>query len=115
MNKYKLTKAGINVSEATERFGGNFEMLEEFLGKFVENEYYPKLKTAIECNDVKAAFEAAHALKGMTGNLSMTQLYDSIYALVEELRAERTENLETLFKSVNENYESVCSAITAMM
>ena len=45
------------------------------------------LKESIESGDLNAAFEAAHALKGITGNLALVPLYEPIVEITELLRA----------------------------
>ena len=44
----------------------------------------------VAAGDLKTAFESAHALKGVLGNLSLTPLYDKVSEITELLRA-RTE------------------------
>ena len=39
--------------------------------------------------NLDAAFETAHALKGIYANLSLTPLYDSIFQITEDLRARK--------------------------
>ena len=46
-----------------------------------------RLKAAVEHDDRKAAFEAAHALKGMLGNLALTPLSVPASEMTELLRA----------------------------
>ena len=48
---------------------------------------FDTLRTALEKRDLDAAFEAAHALKGVLGNLSLTPLYAPIAEMTELLRA----------------------------
>ena len=45
-----------------------------------------ELTKGIESCDYRRAFEAAHGLKGDTGNLSLTPLYEAVCLLVEDLR-----------------------------
>ena len=113
MNRYRLTKAGINVSEGLHRFGGNQEIYEKFLMKFPENESYKQMLDAIEKQDVEAAFQASHALKGVAGNLSLEKLYQAILPLVEEFRAGRMEQTGALLPPVKEAYETVMAVLTA--
>ena len=51
---------------------------------------FSALDRAIEARDVKGAFEAAHALKGAVGNLSLTPLYTPICELTELFRDAQT-------------------------
>ena len=48
---------------------------------------FDKLADALSAGDRKAAFEAAHALKGILGNLSLTPLYRIASEMTELLRA----------------------------
>lgn len=47
---------------------------------------FAKLQAAVTAGQVREAFEAAHALKGMVGNLSLTPLYTPLSAITERLR-----------------------------
>ncbi|MBQ1483553.1 MAG: Hpt domain-containing protein [Erysipelotrichaceae bacterium] len=53
----------------------------------VKEQSFADLERAIGENDLEAAFRAAHALKGVTGNLSLTPLYDKVAQITELLRA----------------------------
>ena len=68
------------------RFINNEEMYMKFLDKFFEDDSISRLHTALEGNDLKGAFEAAHTLKGGAGNMGLTPLFDKVCAIVEPLR-----------------------------
>ena len=65
---------------------------------------FDKLKAAIEGGDLDAAFESAHALKGILGNVSLTNLYEPIAEMTEELRARKEIDysgyIETIFSEL---------------
>ncbi len=46
----------------------------------------PDLEAAINSNDLQKAFEIAHGLKGVFGNLSITPLFDALVEITEPLR-----------------------------
>ena len=48
MNRYILTKAGIDVNEGIHRFNGNKELYEKFLTSFPEDIHYEQMLEAIE-------------------------------------------------------------------
>lgn len=48
---------------------------------------FEKLEKAVEENNLTAGFEAAHALKGVLANLSLTPLSGPVSELTERLRA----------------------------
>ncbi|MBQ6499737.1 MAG: Hpt domain-containing protein, partial [Ruminococcus sp.] len=47
---------------------------------------FEKLKSALDNGDLDTAFEAAHALKGVLGNLSLTPMYNKSVEITELLR-----------------------------
>ena len=46
-----------------------------------------RLKEAVEAKDLDRAFELAHALKGVTANLSLTPLHKPVEEMTELLRS----------------------------
>jgi HPt (histidine-containing phosphotransfer) domain-containing protein len=113
MNRYILSQADIDVSAGIERFCGNRELYEEMLTQFPSDPHFSQLCEALRAQDVRAAFSAAHSLKGTSGNLNMTRLYRDIQPLVEELRAGRLEGADALLRPVVQDYEAVVAAIAA--
>lgn len=111
MNRYKLSKAGVNATEGINRFGGNMDKYEQFLKRFPADTNYQAMLSAIDQQDVTAAFAAAHALKGIAGNLSLNRLYDDICPLVEVLRAGSLDNLDAYLPKVNQDYDDVIAAL----
>lgn len=58
------------------------------------------LKDALEARDLDRAFEAAHALKGIYGNLSLTPLYHPIQEMTELLRARTDTDYTALMNEI---------------
>ena len=85
--RQKLEEAGIDVSDALERFMGNEALMLTFLLRFPEDENVSLLRQAMDHGDAVRAFEAAHTLKGVAGNLSMKALFEQVSLLVEDLRS----------------------------
>ena len=82
-----LCAAGIDVEEALGRFMGNEALLLKFLLRFPGDDTFSRLRQAMEARDTTRAFEAAHTLKGVVGNLSMKELHGRLVPLVVALRA----------------------------
>jgi len=63
---------------------------EDFYFKMIRmvaaNEKFTSLGKQLEAKDLKAAFEDAHALKGVVGNVALTPLFEAIEEIVEPLR-----------------------------
>ena len=77
---------GCDIEEGLERLGGDEDFYETLLSGFVQENGMSELALAMEAGDYRRAFEAAHGLKGDTGNLSLTPLYEAVCSLVEDLR-----------------------------
>ena len=77
---------GCDIEEGLERLGGDEDFYETLLSGFVQENGMGELVQAMETGDYRSAFEAAHGLKGDTGNLSLAPLYEAVCLLVEDLR-----------------------------
>lgn len=111
MNRYTLTKAGIDCNEGLRRFGGDKKTYEELLRMMLEDPSYTKMLAALDAGDTRKAFEAAHSLKGVSGNLSMVRLHADILPLVEELRHDSLEKVPDLLPPVQASYEEALAGI----
>ena len=56
------------------------------IGKVFEDKNFDSLEQALAENNLGAAFEAAHSLKGVLGNLALTPIYTPVSELTELLR-----------------------------
>lgn len=106
-----LETAGIDVQSALERFMDNEMLLERFLKKFLDDPNYGKLKEAQVAGDREGAVTASHSMKGVCGNLSMTELFDLLTRQVGLLRAEDWEGAMALMPGIDRAYEETCRAI----
>ena len=77
---------GCDIEEGLTRLGGDEEFYETLISGFLQENGMEELTKGIESCDYRRAFEAAHGLKGDTGNLSLTPLYEAVCSLVEDLR-----------------------------
>ncbi len=106
MNDRELELAGIQVNELMDRFMNNTRLIKMVIGKFLEDQTYNKLRTAVECGDLQSAEFACHSLKGVCGNLSLKVLF----ALTQEqLRLFRTGEgaaAMAMMSQITEHYEA---------
>ena len=106
-----LKEYGANVDEGLGRCMGNEALYLKLVSTIPNEEKFSKLMESLEVNDLDSAFENAHALKGVTGNLALTPLYDPLVEVTELLRS-RTEmdytNLKELINSKKEELEELC-------
>ena len=82
-----LRSFGANVDEGLARCVGNEGLYLRLVNTIFSETAFDKLADAIEKNDLSAAFEYAHSLKGVLGNLSLTPLFEPMSELTELLRS----------------------------
>lgn len=83
-----LKAYGANTAEGLGRCFNNEAFYLKLVGMGLADGNFDRLKQAMADGDVRAAFEAAHALKGSIGNLALTPIYEPICALTEKLRGQ---------------------------
>mgnify|MGYP002858902939 CR=1 FL=1 len=81
-----LKNYGANTEEGLARCMNNEAFYLRMVGMGLADANFEKLPEAVAAGDAAAAFEAAHALKGIMGNLALTPLYTPISELTEVLR-----------------------------
>ena len=84
-----LREYGANVDEGLGRCMGNEALYLKLVNTIPSEKNFETLKKSLDNNDLESAFDAAHALKGITGNLALTPLYDPIVEITELLRARK--------------------------
>ena len=82
-----LRQYGANVDEGLARCMGNEALYLRLVATIPAEKGFDKLNESLEKKDLDNAFEYAHALKGVIGNLSLTPLYEPIVEITELLRA----------------------------
>ena len=83
----KLEEFGADVKDGLERCLDDEEFYLELIHSSWERSHYERIDAAIRAGDLDEAFEAAHALKGVLGNLALTPIYEPVSELTEHLRA----------------------------
>ena len=82
----KLKEYGANTQEGLARCMNNEAFYLRMVSMGLGDKNFERLQKAVSEGDTKEAFEAAHALKGVIGNLSLTPIYTPLNELTELLR-----------------------------
>ncbi len=99
-NPDELRALGINLDEALERFMGKQSIYDKMLKKLPKAiEQYEVLEHFIT-GDYEKAVANAHTLKGATGNLSVTPLYEAYTEIVNNLRANNPQQAQALLENI---------------
>ena len=85
----ELIPFGIDVNDAMERFAGSMALYEKMLKKLPENAAKLDAVTPFRGGDYGTALANAHTMKGLTGNLSITPLFNAYDNAVKLFRADR--------------------------
>lgn len=110
--KQRLLDAGLDLTSALDRFMNNEALLEKFLAKFPADPNHDRLTAAIAAGDKEGAIIAAHTLKGVCGNLSMTALFELLTRQVAAFRADDWEGAVAMMPELDRMYTALCAAIT---
>ena len=100
MNIEKLRELGANVDEGLERCMGMEDFYLEMIELGLSDDRFEALGKALEEGNLDDAFEDAHALKGVVGNLALTPLYETVSEMTENLRAKVQTDYEAIYKKI---------------
>lgn len=86
------------------------ERVAKFLARVIADPSFEALETAMAEKNTEEAFRAAHTIKGICGNLSLTKLLKSASALTEALRGKTQfpDEAPALYEQVKADY-SLCA------
>ena len=83
----KLNEFGADTADGLARCCGMEALYLKLVNMIPGEENFDKLASALEAGDLDAAFSAAHGLKGVLGNLSLTPMCKIVNEMTELLRA----------------------------
>ena len=98
----KLKEAECDVEGALARFLDDEDLYVQFYGELLKDEAFNNLGVALEEGRLYEAFEFAHTLKGIIGNMGLTPMFNIVCDIVEPLRINSVDG-------VKENYKELLS------
>ncbi|WP_024864982.1 Hpt domain-containing protein [Butyrivibrio sp. FCS014] len=81
-----LRSYGADVDDGLQRCMGMEDFYLEMIELGLADDRFENLGQVLKDNNMDEAFEMAHALKGVIGNLALTPLYDTLCEVTEHLR-----------------------------
>ena len=102
-----LRNFGADTAQGLGRCMNNEAFYLRLVNMGLDDANFGRLEAAVQNGDRKAAFEAAHALKGVLGNLSLTPLYEPVSELTELLRADRDADYPAILAGIREKREAL--------
>ena len=76
----------IDMETGLSRVRGNTAIFKKMLGMFLNSKEFGALEESIAQKDISKAADVAHAIKGLTGNLALTPLFEESTKLMNQLR-----------------------------
>lgn len=83
----KLKEFGADTSEGLSRCMGNEDFYLKMVSMGIADERFETIRGVLEKGDYDAAFDMAHAIKGVLGNLALTPIFGPVDEMTEHLRA----------------------------
>ena len=116
----------MTVQEAYIKMGGDYDdamsrlraddRIKRFLLRVADDQSFNNLCENLAAHNMEEAFRAAHTLKGVSSNLSLTRLCKSATAITEVLRGktEYSADLEPLLETVKQDHALTVECIRSI-
>lgn len=108
----QLKQMNFDVDATIARFAGNSGMYFKFLGKFLNDKSYENFEKALSENNFEAAEAAVHTLKGVAGNLGMTDLFNVSNNILTQIRNGNTSGIDAMVSELGIEYKRVTDFIS---
>lgn len=107
----ELRALDVDVDGGLKRISGNEKLYIKLLGSFTKSIDTYKVDADFDGNEYNDIIEKAHALKGVSGNLSITPVYEAYTKVVDLLRAGKPEEARPILKEVLPIQEKIIACI----
>ena len=98
----KLEEYGADVKAGLGICMGREDFYLRMVSMVINEHSFADLEKAIKENNLEEGFKAAHALKGVAGNLSLTPLYNKVVEITELLRAHTETDYTAMLEGILE-------------
>lgn len=108
-----LKAYGANVKEGVSRCLDDEDFYIDLVKSVIPDERLDELEKYIEAKDFDKAFEVAHALKGMYGNISITPIYEPVCEITELLRERKDTDYSLYLRKAKEQKQKLVELYNA--
>ena len=112
--KFAYAARGYDYAGAIERVAGDEELLRSLLDMFAADKSYAQLMSALDALDTDEGFRAAHSIKGSSGMLGMTGLFEAAKKITEPLRGGSIEEALKYRADVEREYAAAIGMIESL-
>ncbi len=96
----ELKALGVDVDGGLKRINGNEKLYTKLLGSFVKGVKTYDVQADFDDADCNEMIEKTHAIKGTSGNLSITPVYEAYTKIVDLLRKGNIEDAKALIREI---------------
>jgi len=104
----------MDVTGTLNRFSGNAELMQHFVRTFPDDKTFPQLQAAIAVGNWSGIEEAAHTLKGVSGNLGFSTLFTLTSEIVNDVRTKQFDAATALFPKAIECCQHIIDCINKL-
>ena len=95
-----LKALNVNVDEGLERMMGNSSLYERMLVIFIKVMNDLEVSPDFDNNDYAEIIEKTHTIKGASGNLSITPIYEAYTEIVNLLRSDKPDEAKQILRDI---------------
>jgi len=111
----ELKSLGVDIDEGLHRINGNEKLYTRLLGTFVKSMDANYIAPDFDESDCTLAIEKTHAIKGTSGNLSITPIYEAYSQIVALLRRGEVRQAKAALKKALPIQEQIIGCIKKHM
>lgn len=111
----ELKDLGVDVDGGLQRINGNEKLYTRLLGTYVKTIKSQSVSPDFDSTDYEDVKEKAHAIKGTSGNLSITPVYEAYTEIMNLLRAGQPDEAKLLIEKIEPVQEQIVSCIEKYM
>ncbi|MBR0031504.1 MAG: Hpt domain-containing protein [Treponema sp.] len=104
-----LREFGADVDTGLTRCLGKEDFYIKMVNLGLKDPRFVAIKAELDSKNLTAAFEMAHALKGVVGNLALTPLYEPLEKITNLLRANTDTDYSEIYEEIKNKYEKLLS------
>ncbi len=108
---HALLKCETDIDGAMQRLSGNETLYVSCLKTFLEDTTINRLDEALQTESWDDAFTAAHAIKGLAGNMGFVPLFQSTAEVVVLIRTGKVKEIDEIFDKMLHCYNEIANAI----
>ena len=110
-----LEAKGCDMETTLERFLNDEDFYENCLFEMLDDKNFELLGECLEKNDIDAAFNCAHTLKGLVANMGLESLLNIIVKIVEPLRNGINDGVMDIYRQFmdeKEEYRKIVESVS---